>query len=112
MGISIHALLAESDRQVRPYRLAAGGFQSTLSLRRATGVDGRCIVGHVISIHALLAESDCCSKAPTAIQIQFQSTLSLRRATPAGGVCPRLYFISIHALLAESDGWVALRSTL
>ena len=33
-------------------------FQSTLSLRRATGVGRQVVVGVAISIHALLAESD------------------------------------------------------
>ena len=81
-AISIHALLAESDKS-RPCRVAccAARFLSTLSLRRATCYRGACWsrfrnfyprspcgerqVGGgdnagvpVISIHALLAESD------------------------------------------------------
>ena len=79
-GISIHALLAESDPSPVPAgtgsldfyprspcgeRLAGtayggtlGAFLSTLSLRRATG-DGLAVVDVLpISIHALLAESD------------------------------------------------------
>ncbi len=102
------------------------GFQSTLSLRRATG-------GHItargdggISIHALLAESDDELRSAGKVRALFQSTLSLRRATdtyhgkyqgsrdfnprsPCGERRPRKSFsyhhicISIHALLAESD---------
>ena len=57
-GISIHALLAESDGRL-PIRLCtARKFQSTLSLRRATAVE--IVRPNIIniSIHALLAESD------------------------------------------------------
>ena len=58
MQISIHALLAESDKHALDILPSSLGFQSTLSLRRATmrsfprGTNG------LISIHALLAESD------------------------------------------------------
>ena len=101
--ISIHALLAESDRRPglffqylsyfyprspcgeRPCGAArgaaAGVFLSTLSLRRATvtvlGVQHR--TG--ISIHALLAESDHSLNLPSRPILRFLSTLSLRRAT-------------------------------
>ena len=62
--ISIHALLAESDRN-------AGCS---------------CHSGNPISIHALLAESDV-DKIPNQRQIdQFLSTLSLRRATSIGHI--------------------------
>ena len=57
-GISIHALLAESDQ---PDRSAANGvstFLSTLSLRRATQKKCAKTSTKWISIHALLAESD------------------------------------------------------
>ena len=102
IGISIHALLAESDfvsvclvyflfyfypRSPCGERLSALApkenttqFLSTLSLRRATWPTKRHLKSLRISIHALLAESD--------------------------NVCPhirRFYAISIHALLAESD---------
>ena len=78
--ISIHALLAESDRALRQLQSAlrhfyprspcgerpltddvsAGGkiFLSTLSLRRATDPGANSQPGRQISIHALLAESD------------------------------------------------------
>ena len=103
IGISIHALLAESDAQQRKHAFKRLIFLSTLSLRRATGcqwgpgvpnfdfyprspcgerqivVPGPPVMVP-ISIHALLAESDCSIPVP-----------------------PRNLTISIHALLAESD---------
>ena len=100
--ISIHALLAESDcaaapcphgrcyfyprspcgeRRVRCLRASLRpSFLSTLSLRRATHLQGHGLLTVVISIHALLAESD------------VRGHLSAQPRT-----------ISIHALLAESD---------
>ena len=59
VGISIHALLAESDIEVVEIGVGCLIFLSTLSLRRATNlrvVDGS--RSSIISIHALLAESD------------------------------------------------------
>ena len=56
--ISIHALLAESDDISGPAHRGWGGFQSTLSLRRATARETSRGDGERISIHALLAESD------------------------------------------------------
>ena len=102
--ISIHALLAESDRLPTALRTPHHRFLSTLSLRRATSM----------------------MQSMVAILILFLSTLSLRRATSAKstpedakryfyprspcGERPELIFfsacciiISIHALLAESD---------
>ena len=104
MYISIHALLAESDR-----------------------VAAVVLVGDLdISIHALLAESDATNPASVAREIKFLSTLSLRRATisfTADTLMDTNFYprspcgerpvllnegaaddeISIHALLAESD---------
>ena len=102
-GISIHALLAESDISreislIRPY-----AFLSTLSLRRATSSPDTDIIIFDISIHALLAESD----------IMFAGILPhdgyFYPRSPCGErqrVKFQLNFInqiSIHALLAESD---------
>ena len=81
MGISIHALLAESD-------VGGGVFFRAPS--------------H-ISIHALLAESDSTSVQTRLVSISFLSTLSLRRATGHLQPIGRAPCISIHALLAESD---------
>ena len=57
-GISIHALLAESDISVFWTALSRPLFLSTLSLRRATHYDNYNLHCVEISIHALLAESD------------------------------------------------------
>ena len=101
--ISIHALLAESDPQIkmmgapvdnfyprspcgerrrRLWLLAqTASFLSTLSLRRATR-----------------------SYTRPYRSVLFLSTLSLRRATTPHDLPPGGALISIHALLAESDG--------
>ena len=80
-GISIHALLAESDA-------------ADISARR----------GASISIHALLAESDLTSEVsdnvPLAISIH---ALLAESDKPSIHVQHPLKSISIHALLAESD---------
>ena len=81
IGISIHALLAESDS----------------SRAQALSVTGS------ISIHALLAESDAEIVSRSSISCQFLSTLSLRRATSEAVPRRPHADISIHALLAESD---------
>ena len=105
IGISIHALLAESDTALliqltrkpdfyprspcgeRPVNFHAKArkrqFLSTLSLRRATFEKFEGVIATKISIHALLAESD--------------SLWSAYRCS----IC-----ISIHALLAESDSLI------
>ena len=86
--ISIHALLAESDRISSPMSPRRLAFLSTLSLRRATDKQVNAIeAAFAISIHALLAESD------------------LAWFRPAYGNS-----ISIHALLAESDSKSAQNS--
>ena len=125
-GISIHALLAESDISVFWTALSRPLFLSTLSLRRATHYDNynlHCVeisihallaesdgIGLVflwwgvrISIHALLAESDKLEKYGIKMQVLFLSTLSLRRATLELFLYYQDNTISIHALLAESD---------
>ena len=57
-GISIHALLAESDGYGKERLARLYKFLSTLSLRRATEKVGFTRQLVEISIHALLAESD------------------------------------------------------
>ena len=79
-GISIHALLAESDSAAPKTRRARSPFLSTLSLRRATPTTG------ILGFNPL-----------------FLSTLSLRRATNQCKIDEQCCSISIHALLAESD---------
>ena len=102
-GISIHALLAESDISVFWTALSRPLFLSTLSLRRATHYDNYNLHCVEISIHALLAESDPVNmvichmhlhfypRSPCGERLntnrdfigieKFLSTLSLRRAT-------------------------------
>ena len=102
--ISIHALLAESDAQFLLFAQAPSAYFYPRSpcgerpwLTSFPSSPTR------ISIHALLAESDCrWTSSKTSRQI-FLSTLSLRRATSAWRKSARLSLISIHALLAESD---------
>ena len=79
--ISIHALLAESDLNIRQIQKIENG----------------------ISIHALLAESDGILAHHARKIVEFLSTLSLRRATSVHPDTRQAYAISIHALLAESD---------
>ena len=124
--ISIHALLAESDR----VRRSASHCQSHFYPRSPCGerpfAPDWAEIARRISIHALLAESDDFQVHRAALVIVFLSTLSLRRATgtsrihalflahfyprspcgerPAKTTCRRQkQDISIHALLAESD---------
>ena len=91
--ISIHALLAESDRP-RPVsnRQSADFYpRSPCGERRQHCRGGRS--GMSISIHALLAESDP-AEHPWWPGREFLSTLSLRRATLKGCRCTtiRTYF--------------------
>ena len=92
--ISIHALLAESDRHWQTGQSRTRQFLSTLSLRRATAIgrrgraargnfyprspcgERRCVMIHreapvLISIHALLAESDQLKRAAHPRQKHF-----------------------------------------
>ena len=79
--ISIHALLAESDRKYLFLEAVSMVFLSTLSLRRATcQLMVRSFISR-ISIHALLAESDSTKMRRWESLRLFLSTLSLRRAT-------------------------------
>ena len=103
MGISIHALLAESDWSNQPVTMHTWKFLSTLSLRRATRAANCQHRSHQISIHALLAESDLHCNTPKVFRHYFYPRSPCgERHFLAGryiiGQC-----ISIHALLAESD---------
>ena len=123
--ISIHALLAESDRLPTALRTPHQRFLSTLSLRRAT-CQGQ--AGSAGYLH-FYPRSPCgerpipirtyqyffnfyprspCGERPWArgsrvTYVEFLSTLSLRRATRRSVKLFRQNYISIHALLAESD---------
>ena len=101
--ISIHALLAESDKYKNIIIIIDELFLSTLSLRRATS--SAQFVGAESGY--FYPRSPCGERQSikvTAISVrEFLSTLSLRRATT--DMSKRLIelCISIHALLAESD---------
>ena len=87
--ISIHALREESDQLALDGSNIYDGFQSTLSVRRAT-----------MSSDLVLTKD------------QFQSTLSVRRATESSVWRPPGVTISIHALREESDAASASSATL
>ena len=66
--ISIHALLAESDKGAEELAVDVIKFLSTLSLRRATPPGSTPGRATKISIHALLAESDLSRNCYSAYQ--------------------------------------------
>ena len=126
-NISIHALLAESDKLMPSIKSCLGTFLSTLSLRRATPPCATSSNGR----EYFYPRSPCGERQYVyvwfTIFVRFLSTLSLRRATPKQSIHHKSvqYFyprspcgerpegldnkptpraISIHALLAESDG--------
>ena len=78
--ISIHALLAESDKQ-QPKSNPGAGISIHALLAESDFFIAECLQRIKISIHALLAESD--GKLPVwlLLKMSFLSTLSLRRAT-------------------------------
>ena len=80
-NVSIHALLAECDRRWIGLRAGINPFQSTHSLRSATGNAGPGLRYGAVSIHALLAECDRYIEYKQLQMLRFQSTHSLRSAT-------------------------------
>ena len=107
-GISIHALLAESDGMWATAMPCGMRFLSTLSLRRATQQQQQRAGVHGISIHALLAESDASSLAQQkrnriSIHALLAESDDQRHCHERGQLG-----ISIHALLAESDHFAKL----
>ena len=101
-GISIHALLAESDEAQDGYKDTVTEFLSTLSLRRATSAPVACGPDADISIHALLAESDA-TTANKALQKIISIHALLAESDTVFSIFQVVIIISIHALLAESD---------
>ena len=103
--ISIHALLAESDKKSRKFWALPPVISIHALLAESDPVKKEItILTIAISIHALLAESDR-GQLPTPEPPRvFLSTLSLRRATHFIKLDVSYNIISIHALLAESDG--------
>ena len=109
MGISIHALLAESDDTGPRQRGPDGHFYPRSPCGERPPLADGAQPDAAISIHALLAESDRHWQMGHSLTRQFLSTLSLRRATFAALYdILKLFPISIHALLAESDLIVSL----
>ena len=147
VAVSIHALLAECDQNhvntgkrkrsfnprtpcgVRRIILPCGTrrkmFQSTHSLRSATGTVGCSFTSEEVSIHALLAECDRQTfstwlpptgfnpRTPCGVRLKVKHDIILLQGfnprTPCGvrlafGRCsPGIRYVSIHALLAECD---------
>ena len=101
--ISIHALLAESDKTVVHIYLHSREISIHALLAESDTWQRGSRITYVISIHALLAESDIDSSRAASFQHHFypRSPCGERRNgyphTRQRGV------ISIHALLAESD---------
>ena len=90
--ISIHALLAESDR-IEPVQ----------------------VPGYTISIHALLAESDAKSSQKSPKPNPFLSTLSLRRATsmtPSMAAIPTLFLSTLSLRRATFYYFIPSNGTL
>ena len=127
--ISIHALLAESDKcsfgnpYKKPYfypRSPCGerlekvpadvyyqAFLSTLSLRRATTDAINGCNPDIISIHALLAESDYLGARKSCNVRDFYPRSPCGERPTNNQLEQQERHISIHALLAESD-WLFL----
>ena len=102
-GISIHALLAESDGFSRPLRTTKHKFLSTLSLRRATREPTAVRTPHHRFLSTLSLRRATNEDRYGQQFWRFLSTLSLRRATVQIVIVVMYALISIHALLAESD---------
>ena len=80
-GVSIHALLAESDSIKPIFSKINTSFYPRSPCGERQPAPGRENKNNMVSIHALLAESDRFYPLETLINLPFLSTLSLRRAT-------------------------------
>ena len=102
-GISIHALLAESDLLILQVRFIAWAFLSTLSLRRATESQQPC----ARPTTNFYPRSPCGERREKPRQTRTDTNFYPR--SPCGerprqaGQQQQHHNISIHALLAESD---------
>ena len=103
VSISIHALLAESDKSGKSDCDKNWRFLSTLSLRRATTHPIGVFIAEIISIHALLAESDGAVLKLQCIHGNFYPRSPCGERRYLINTYHRIFGISIHALLAESD---------
>ena len=124
-GISIHALLAESDYLTQAQYDNAKSISIHALLAESDLRHAIYKYGTLISIHALLAESDLAPKqnpteqrdfyprSPCGERLQFEPPIKphrqisihalLAESDPALNNILKLFPISIHALLAESD---------
>ena len=84
--ISIHALLAESDHDWPPVRDIIQWISIHALLAESDNINSSVNTADQISIHALLAESDFTTTITIYIVSRFLSTLSLRRATVVDNV--------------------------
>ena len=84
-GISIHALLAESDEFLKPCRFFLCLFLSTLSLRRATKTTADCFGKTALFLSTLSLRRATLIPHQQKCRDGFLSTLSLRRATQMRG---------------------------
>ena len=102
-GISIHALLAESDRFLLSGPMMRRYFypRSPCGERRFP-ISAHCFDGR-ISIHALLAESDGRQRPARPNCQDFYPRSPCGERPRDSRSVPRRHAISIHALLAESD---------
>ena len=102
--VSIHALLAECDRQLGRQSKPVCGFnpRTPCGVRLSLSCFLFCFLP--VSIHALLAECDLVFPVSFSASFQFQSTHSLRSATQGFKNWDLFGGVSIHALLAECDG--------
>ena len=103
MKVSIHALLAECDRLFCLMDGRTISFQSTHSLRSATGY-----CGHIAPKSGSFNPRTPCGvrlvdAAQPLVELKFQSTHSLRSATVGRQNNHHGAGVSIHALLAECD---------
>ena len=103
LWVSIHALLAECDRNTRPLQSSRTSFNPRTPCGVRQGY--RCSRASSMtfqSTHSLRSATWFSSKSLTLYAL-FQSTHSLRSATNAGSTSSARRLVSIHALLAECD---------
>ena len=102
VSISIHALLAESDTQTQKTPHFTNYFYPRSPCGERPSVRSTCTGNCSISIHALLAESDSSLLRFSASEVISIHAL-LAESDPSCLSISVLWTISIHALLAESD---------
>ena len=103
VSISIHALREESDPLKYIYPHLPYKFQSTLSVRRATGVTAFNFCLSLISIHALREESDKRYNRVVIIRLCISIHALREESDRPLFISNSKRNISIHALREESD---------